>query len=107
MQHRVKFNDSRFLSSHSGLLCLSFEILQIVQDRFLGGLVPGTIEEDYLPTSDLPAAQDVHVQHVLDVGLDCRADPAYPSGDAVEAIDQPQIGRASCRERVSTWVVHE
>src|SRR6266705_327546 len=91
MQHRVEFNDSRFLSSHSDLLCLSFEILQIVQDRLLGGLVPGTIEEDYLQNSDLPAAQYVHVQHGLDVGVDCRAVPAYPSGAAVEAIDVPRV----------------
>src|SRR5713101_530322 len=91
MQHRVEFNDSSFLSGHSDLLCLSFEILQIIQDSFLSSLVPRPVEEDYLPTSDPSGAQDMDVHHVLDVGLDCCADSANSSGDAVEAIDQPWV----------------
>src|SRR6267143_381796 len=70
MQHRVEFDDSSFLSGHSDLLCLSFEILQITQDGFLGGLISGTVQEDYFPASDTPGAQDVRVDHVLHVGLD-------------------------------------
>ena len=91
MQHRVEFDDSSFLSGHSDLLCLSFEILEIAQDGFLGGLVSGTVQEDYFPASDPSGAQDVCVDHVLDVGLDCRSESAYSPGDAVEAIDQSRI----------------
>ena len=91
MQHRVEFDNSSFLSGHSDLLCLSFEILQITQDGFLGGLISGTVQEDYFPASDTPGAQDVRVDHVLHVGLDCRSESAYSAGDAVEAIDQPRI----------------
>src|SRR5467141_1328518 len=91
MQHRVEFDDSSFLSGHSDLLCLSFEILQITQDSFLGGLVSGTVQEDYFPASDPSGTQDVSVDHVLDVGLDCRSDSTYSPGDAVQAIDQSRI----------------
>src|SRR6266852_5498142 len=91
MQHRVELNDPSLLSGHSELLCLSFEILEITQDAFLGGLVTGTVQENYLPASDTSGAQDVRVDHVLDVGLDCRSESAYSPGDAVEAIDQSRI----------------
>src|SRR5260370_30418611 len=91
MQHRVEFDNSSFLSGHSDLLCLSFEILQITQDGFLGGLVSGTVQEDYFPPSDPSSAQDVRVDHVLHIGLYCRSDSAYSSGDAIETIDQSRI----------------
>ena len=83
MQHRVEFDDSSFLSGHSDLLCLSFEILEIAQDGFLGGLVSGPVEKNYLATSDPSSSQDMSINHVLNVGLDRCADSAYPSGDAV------------------------
>src|SRR6267143_6578251 len=91
MQHRVEFDNSSFLSGHSDLLCLSFEILQITQDGFLGGLVSGTVQEDYFPPSDPSSAQDVCVYHVLDVGLDSRPESAYSPCEAVYAIDQSRI----------------
>src|SRR4029077_16092944 len=90
-EHRVEFNDPSLLSGHSDLLRLSFEILQIAQDSFLGGLVSGAVEEDYFPTSDLSCSQDACVDHVLDVRLDCRPDSAYSPGDAIETIDQPRV----------------
>ena len=91
MQHRVEFDDSSFLPGHCDLLCLSFEIFQITQDSFLGGPVPGTVKEYYLPTPYPSRPQDVCVDHVLDIGLDCRSDSAYSPGDAIETIDQPRV----------------
>src|SRR5207245_1492271 len=42
-KHRVEFDNSGFLSGHSDLLCASSEILQIIHDSFLGGLVARTV----------------------------------------------------------------
>src|SRR3989442_418647 len=91
VQHRVEFNYSSFLSGHSDLLCFSFEISQIIQDSFLGGLVPRTVKENYLAASDLSRAQDVGVHHVLNIRLDCCTHSTYSPGDSFEAIDQPRV----------------
>src|SRR5437016_6851657 len=87
VQHRVEFDNTSFLSSHCDLPCLSFEILQILHDSLLSGLVSGTVKENYLPTSDLFRAQDTNVHHVLNIGLNCCPESANSFCDAVEAAD--------------------